>query len=548
MRHFLAMEVLLLLLTRQVSSETSALSASQLATHSSNGYEYKPSSASRLPPGLLNTDVEYPETRETFVHYPNDAKELLSQEVIRIPSPLDLDVTTTVTHWKAPLWDLLKGIAHRNRNGGQIIYIKAHLYVGNGLTEEGCRIEWVDTDTGISTERAVVSDSCQRQCTNGGRYCAPEVPDDLNPSIEPKQLVEETLRRLCIDDLYHATDLKHWEYLEAFETLQCHQKEDMAACSKDALAQVAHTNWESVEDCMQLAGGLEQDVMNVRLQEQLDRQQESYSLSNLPMLHIAGSLFNGPSWDVETIFDTVCQAYNDVFDMTPISCGFCRSCQDVRKCLWYLECDGTPFDTQTYIEGSKLNNNVTTAQPLAQTPINDIAESSKPPETETPPPTWFSTTDVPVPPATTTATATETSASTSDTTTSTPQSTKNYNTSSSVNISGFFVGGIFAGLLFGLLPAIYFAQHEKRTRREISAALAARENAAMDQSYHDDLAWSSGRGSRPAEEEMQHMEDIMLDDSEGGTSTISSAEIPPPSRSPSASRPPKMAFGLHKIV
>ena len=121
-------------------------------------------------------EVDYPESRMTFVHFPPDAKPLLEKEMAHIHSPLVMDVATTVTHWKAPLWDLLKGLVHRFRNQNQIIYVRAHYYVANGLTEEGCRIQWVDTDTGIQKDIPVNSDTCGEPLYQWRQVLCAQVP------------------------------------------------------------------------------------------------------------------------------------------------------------------------------------------------------------------------------------------------------------------------------------------------------------------------------------------------------------------------------------
>ncbi|CAB9504211.1 Vacuolar-sorting receptor [Seminavis robusta] len=490
------------------------------------------SSIDNLPPELQNTTVPYPETRATYVRFPSTAKDLLAEEVANYPSPLVVEVTTVITHWHVPLWDLLKGVIHRFRAQNQIIYVKAHHYIGNGMTEHGCRIEWIDEDTGAITERAVVTDPCQQQCTNQGRYCAPEIPNDLNPANPPKKLVEETLRRLCIDDLYHASDLKHFEYLDAWKDLQCHTTDDMTECARQALAQVAHTDWASVEQCMQLAGGLDADTMNVRLQEQLDRQQGQYALDNIPLVHIAGERYKG-SWDVSNLLNDICDAYPTSQQLptqvNPMGCDFCRECDDVRHCLWYLECNERPFDIDTF----RSNNNGA-----------DSSNTTIAPQTNAPIATAPPTTTPAAPSAVTTATQPP-----NNNNNNAPDNDDNDN--DDVNTTAFFMGGILAGLVFGMVPACWFARREARTRRQISAALATRElafrDAALDGgTYKDEL--DATTGTRLSPEEMENMEDIMLDEFDGLPRTPHAMVGTGQEKGNKNKKPPRIAFALNKVV
>ena len=124
--------------------------------------------------------------------------------------------------------------------------------------------------------------------------------------------------------------------------------------------------------------------------------------------------------------------------------------------------------------------------------------------------------------------------------------------SSSAHVPRFFLGGLLAGLIFGLAPAVYFAMHEKQTRRAISAALAARENAAALASYHgnyrDDLSVSVGK-ARPTQDDMLDLEEINLEDVVnavvGQDEPVKTTQQQQPQRKTKA---PKMAFGLNKIV
>ena len=300
----------------------------------------------------------------------------------------------------------------------------------------------------------------------------------------------------------------------------------MTNCSKNALAEVSHTDWSSVVDCVQLAGGLDEDVMNVRLQEQLDRQQGSYNLRQIPMIHIGGTPYEG-EWEVKGILDSVCTAYQRVFDITPIACDFCSPCQDVRKCLWYLNCDDQLFSLDTFQPGAfqKHQQNTSNSTTTTTTTTNTAASASNAQgnsEDDTAPQPL----EEEVVEEGGTSTTTKVTETTTTTTTTREEKSDDFSSSNTsddddgeepINTSGFFIGGILAGLIVGLVPAYCFARDEKRTRRDIAAALAARQGETglgnSQGSYHDDmlqLSLSTGL-ARPTEEELQNMEDITLD-------------------------------------
>lgn len=80
--------------------------------------------ASLLSPELQHTRVVYEETGDTYVSFPDDANDLLAQELSDYPSPLVLEVTTVVTQWHDPLWDLLKGQVSRFQDEHHLVSVE----------------------------------------------------------------------------------------------------------------------------------------------------------------------------------------------------------------------------------------------------------------------------------------------------------------------------------------------------------------------------------------------------------------------------------------
>ena len=548
-------------------------------------------SDSQLPPGLQNTDVSYEETRGTYVPFPTESQELLDEELGALSVPLTLEVITTITHWKNPLWHLLRGLIHRMRAQNQVIYIHSYYHVSTGL-QEGCRaMVLVDATTGEEEEMAVDTEACRQMCTNRGRYCASLPTQEQNDELQqppPKVVVEETLRRLCIGELYHDTDLRHWDYLDAFEALQCHLQADMGACAQQALVQTK-MDWDQVEACMQAAGGLEENNVNVRLQEQVDRQQEqNYGLQDMPQLIIEGEVYEGP-WDVEHLLGSVCRAFPKDL-MTPLACQFCEPCVDARKCLWYLECDGAPFDV-TQIVTSNIYDSVATTSPVVTSPptaLNTNITRGEPVDTVTQSEATAETTA---------------SSTTSNPPSNTPQPLEapdpkpedgltnleayfdddeerdendgNYNDEEDQPTHGYFFGGILVGLIAGGAPAIWFIRDEKATRKRIYKIQTERAAAAEEVDWEaaspqqkrykdnedesddsndgidddddddgddlhddfDDFLDQSNRGEnitiRPTAEELEELEDVDL-----ATNRNTGYN----------SRPPRMSFKLHQFI
>lgn len=585
-----------------------------------------------LPLSLQNTDaIGYNETRESYVPFPESAQALLTEETAVITTPLTLELATTITHWKNPVWHLLRGLVHRMRSQNQIIYIRARYHVGDGLRDPaiGCRIN-NEVISGVTTdieERAVDTPQCQNQCTNHGRYCAPDLVEWRNPA-NPKVIVEETLRRLCLDDLYHATDLHHWDYLDAFEQLQCQSQIDVTACSQQALSQVARTDWNAVQECVQLSGGLDDDVVNVRLQEELDRQRNDDNNNNnsnigggnqnsadyYPRLTIEGRHYDDQdeeAWTVEHLLESVCRAFPDTV-MSPLACQFCDPCYDSRKCLWLLDCDGAPLDVTLLGTTNTYRDTLTNAPLLPTNPpvLIETTNMTPPPIDDTAPPTWFDFEDgqgvVIAEPPLSLPEATPTSPPNNNNNNaeafydddeddegseSQNNNISNYDPSSSLNTHAFFFGGILIGLVVGLLPAVWFAQDEKATRRKIAAAQAARAAQAEEGEWtsqrgdgggridcgnggsinnngcyrdyddnDDDLdelggsclgdstrSSSIGLGvsNRPTQQELEELEDV---DFEEGGGPGSAANHNNNRKNQKSRLPPRMAFSLHKFI
>ena len=316
--------------------------------------------------GLTSASTSnWDESRSSYVPYPDSALGLLAKELKVISAPLGLDVTVSLGQSPTTayeVWSKLKGVVHRFRKQNQIIHANAHYYISTGI-EYGCREIQTNTDTGLQLEGQVLpeSEQCARDCTNFGRYCL--TPDSTD--VAGSDLVEETLFRICFANIYHRSDLRFWEYLEVYEALQCQTAPRSPGqpneCSFRALEQIAHTTRQAIESCMHLAGGTTADTVNVHLKHEVDRRTAAstnfYIQQDVPMIHFAGQIypFSLQEQDDESppsVFQFVCQVYHEETGILPLACDFCASCNDARKCLWLLECDGQPFDVSLLGHGN----------------------------------------------------------------------------------------------------------------------------------------------------------------------------------------------------
>ena len=196
----------------------------------------------------------------------------------------------------------------------------------------------------------VASALCDDHCTHGGRYCHPEPPANLPPTVTGKSLVLEVLRRLCIDGYYHASDYKFFRYLENFERAGCLVASDMTVCSLEVMDKISFLDYANLETCVGDLNEIRADVPNPKLDEQIEAAQKHQidSVTDIPSLYLGGVKYTG-ELSTEAIFREYCAVFERAGKMHPVSCDICKDCQNVRKCLWTLECDGVAFEETTFL-------------------------------------------------------------------------------------------------------------------------------------------------------------------------------------------------------
>ena len=203
---------------------------------------------------------------------------------------------------------------------GESASMTPHMHIYDGLAS-GCRQK--------STQKSV----CFNLCTNEGRYCAPNPPEnmDLYYGISGADIVTESLRRLCIWKLYgdDGVGIHWWNYIESFSKL-CDTSEDFMTdeCVQRAMTE-ADVEWDAVEQCIYDSGGLKEPGMNSLLQLQV-KEQEKYGIVIVPAVYVNGVAVRG-QLEFANIFNAICSGYAPGTE--PDICNRCARCDGVKKCV-----------------------------------------------------------------------------------------------------------------------------------------------------------------------------------------------------------------------
>lgn len=210
---------------------------------------------------------------------------------------------------------------------GESADLTPHMYVYDGLAAK-CRNE----DTGES--------ECFNLCTNEGRYCAADPDNDLDYGISGADVVTESVRRLCIWQLYgdDGIGLKWWDYLMGFQE-KCDTSEDFMKdnCIRDVMDQI-DIEYDAVEQCIFNSGGLDKPEENTILQQQLD-DKEQKGIVIMPVVYVNGVAIRG-QLEFATIFKAICSGFAPGTE--PDICDRCARCIDERKCVLSGSCPAVP--------------------------------------------------------------------------------------------------------------------------------------------------------------------------------------------------------------
>ena len=291
--------------------------------------------------------VAWDESIEAFVPYPKEVLTHLEEQYRLHPMPVVLDITASVSDFEEeshPIFALVKGMVYRMQR--QVV-ASPHFFVQDGISAH-CR----DSDSASQMEFEIQgAANCTQHCTNHGRYClGPEFQHDVYNQHNGSQLIYEATRRMCFEYiLKDGNSVVLFDYLESFEHRNCSEAENLHHCSIDVLDQMHSLPLDDIEACIADAGGFDADDVNLALDEELDRQMALHitHTNQLPVLEMDGTPYTG-QFTVKDMFAQICREWPEGHEM-PLACQFCRPCDDVRKCLWHLECDGRPFNASDYV-------------------------------------------------------------------------------------------------------------------------------------------------------------------------------------------------------
>jgi hypothetical protein len=210
-----------------------------------------------------------------------------------------------------------------------------HMYIYDGLAAK-CRNEEGKSE-------------CFNLCTNEGRYCAADPDNDLDYGISGADVVGESIRRLCIWELYgeNGVGIEWWDYIKAFsdscDTSENFMKEE---CVKVAMEK-AVVDYDAVDQCVYNHGGLEKPAANDLLDKQLD-DKETNGIVIMPVIYVNGVAIRG-QLEFATVFKAICSGFAP--GTAPAVCNKCSSCADSKACVSNGKCaaaSGT-VDSGTFV-------------------------------------------------------------------------------------------------------------------------------------------------------------------------------------------------------
>lgn len=435
--------------------------------------------------------VNYEESEETYVDYPTDgvSQELLDSQPL-IPK-VHLALWTTVDDFRHPLFYLVKGIVRRLDK--DLLVFEPSYYLQDGRNE-GCRV----MNELTQLEEPNPEMDCSQNCTNYGRYCAGEVPQegDLAERITGAEIVTESLRQLCVWVVYGKTGgsnmLHFFRYVNDLLFEQCHHPFSKN-CTYSVMDRI-EVSPHFIERCMNHTHGLDADDMNPYLREQVDKSRDITS-AMVPRLKIGNYWYTGEETTGE-IFRAVCANYPA--DKQPLACDFCKDCSDVRYCLWHLQC-----------------NNGQTFELFAEARLNGHPESTSSPNLVLPAPTTAEPALTPVPTespvaAIPLATAPPTAVPVTDNLRSSASSTTNNeedrNTQNKKAAQDALMSGILVGLSLGVVVSGVYACKDFQARIMLNEI--RKDDQAMQAQKDTELAKTETASPTSAAGMLRRLQDI----------------------------------------
>lgn len=271
------------------------------------------------------SDISIP----TFLMFKQDADkvkaEVMANHPVRIemtwslPNPddrVEYELWTTPTDVLSA--DFQKDFKEAALALGKRAYFTPQMYIYDGISS-GCQDENGKND-------------CFNLCTNNGRYCATDPDNDLDHGVSGADVVEESLRRMCIWNQYGKDDgigAPWWDYVKEF-LFRCYEEEYFSSkqCVSDAMAH-ANVDVTLIDQCMSDSGGLDGDVENIMLELQL-RAKDKSGVVILPAMYVNKVSIRG-SLAMPVVLKAICSGYAS--GTIPTVCTSCASCPDQKECI-----------------------------------------------------------------------------------------------------------------------------------------------------------------------------------------------------------------------
>lgn len=278
------------------------------------------------------SDISVP----SFLMFKRDADkvkdELMANRPVQIemawslPTPddrVEYDLWTTPTDVIS--YDFLAGFKQLAEALGDRAYFTPHMYIYDGIRSH-CQ--------GASGENF-----CYNLCTNNGRYCATDPDSDLEKGISGADVVVESLRRLCIWNMYGSSNgigKEWWNYVRIFND-RCVEPKYFKdkACLKDVY-KTAKVDGDAVERCMIDSGGTDSDNTNSKLDGEITNQQ-ARGVVVIPTAFVNTAAIRG-ALNIGNVFSAICSGY--LVGTMPEACATCAGCQDPITCVKVGACVG----------------------------------------------------------------------------------------------------------------------------------------------------------------------------------------------------------------
>lgn len=274
------------------------------------------------------SDISIP----SFLVFKQDADKI--KEVLIKNSPVRIEMSFSVPNPDArveyDLWttpkdpisrDYLKSFKEASIALGAKAYFTPRNYIYDGI-KAGC-------------QDRQGTNQCFSLCTNEGRYCATDPDDDMTSGISGADMVQESLRRACIWNLYGVEDgigEIWWDYVTEF-MYRCDDPDKPGyftneQCITDAMVNAGVDNTLIIK-CMKDSGGLEANAPNTIFDLQL-QDKESAGAFLIPSLFVNQAPIRG-ELSYSTVFKAICSGYANGFE--PIICKHCANCNDELGCV-----------------------------------------------------------------------------------------------------------------------------------------------------------------------------------------------------------------------